>query len=47
MSAHREHTTVIKSVLTLLAPSPALVTVASHLPLMDDHVEMKSDVEVH
>ena len=47
MSAHRGHTTVIKSVLTLLAPSPAPVTVASHWPLMDDRVQKRADVEVH
>ena len=47
MSAHQGHTTVIKSVLTLPAPSPALVTVASHWPLMDDHVQKRADVEVH
>ena len=32
------HITVIKSVLTLMVPTPALVTVDSHLVLMDSHV---------
>ena len=45
-SALQEHTTVIKSVLTLLAPSPVPVTVVSRWQLMDDHVHKKPVVEV-
>ena len=35
MSAHQDLTTVLKSVLTLLAPSPVPVTVDTHWQLMD------------
>ena len=38
MSVQQVHITVISSVLTLLVPTPALVTVDSHLTLMDNHV---------
>ena len=37
MSVQQVHITVIKSVETLLVPTPALVTVDLHWPTLDEH----------
>ena len=47
MSVQRVLTTVIKSVLTLLAPSPVPATVTLYSQLMDYHVQQRLAAEVH
>ena len=47
MSAYQELTTVLKSVLTLLAPSPVPVTVDTHWQLMDGLVVERKPVVAH